>query len=144
MSNVSTQVLDKCAELFQAGRKNLLAAAGLLYKIKQEELYKVQFETFTEYVEEQCLMDIGQASRLLTTFEHYVVKGGLEPAQLAEINPEKLYLARSLEGSPQQQSVKALTLSKQELKSQRILEQTGEEHEHEPVSICKTCHQRLG
>lgn len=137
-------ILEKCSDLFQGARKNLFSAAALLYKIRDEELWKEKYESLNEYIEEECLMDKGQASRLLTTFEHYVIKGGVELAQLEEVNPEKLYMARQLQGSPSQQAVKATHLSKQELKAQKIFELKGAECEHtHTIQICADCGKRI-
>lgn len=137
-------ILEKCAESFKAGRHHLILATALLYEIKSKELWKEKHETLTEYIEEECKMDKGQASRLLASYEHFVVNGPVEHAQLENVSLERLYLATKLKGSKATQFKQALLLQRGELKKQAVYEQTGEECPHTTViTICAKCHQRI-
>lgn len=137
-------ILKDCADSFKAGRHHLMMAVAMLYEIKEKELWKGKFDHFTDYIEEECKMDKGQASKLLLSYEHFVVNGPVEPAQLEKVNPERLYLAMKLKGSKVQQFKQALLLPKSDLKQQAVYEQTGEECAHkETITICAHCHKRV-
>lgn len=133
-------VLEEVRQMIKIARVSLFRAAASLYRIREENLFSAKFESFNDYLEDIDL-DKSQASRLLTAYEHFCVKGGIEPTQLEAINPEKLYLATALDGSIKQQLTKAKTLTKQELRAERHEEKHGECTDHVP--ICAKCHQRL-
>jgi hypothetical protein len=94
-------------------------------------------------VESECQISASYASKLVKTYEHYVIQGGLSHAKLKATDPEKLYLAIALKGSPERQAVKAETLSRQELKAETH-EVDGKDCEHlTTIKICANCHARV-
>jgi len=133
---MTNSILTECISLFRTARASLLEAAAALYTVRQEEAWKGKYETFTEFVEDGCGIDRGQGSRILKVYEHYCINSSVEPAQLASINPEKLYQALSLPGSVESQISKAQTLTKSELRSER---NEQEPHEFQAITVCKTC-----
>ena len=136
-------LLEKTEQLFHSARVSLIEAASCLYKCIETDAWKDKFDTQGEFVESLGLSQSG-ASKMLTAYKHFVIEGAVSHAKLASVDLEKLYLATSLTGTPSQQLVKAETLSRSEIRSQRIFEDTGSEHDHDPITICKICHQRLG
>lgn len=136
-----TSILVSCVEACSNLRKGLFKAAELLYAVRDSGAWKeAGYESFTAFVEQECRMDRGQASKILTVYEHYVIQGGVEPTQLELMNPERLYLARKTGGTVDHQISKAKTLTVRELRE----EQKDEDgHECEPITICKHCGKRL-
>lgn len=133
-------LLEKTEQLFHSARETTIEAGMALRECLAEEAWKEKYDTQGEFVEALGL-SAGGASKLITVCEHYQA---VSPAKLASVGVEKLYLATNLKGTPQQQFIKAETLSKNEIKLQRIFEESGKECEHlETIHICKNCHKRL-
>lgn len=136
-------LLEKTEQLFHSARKSFIEAVAHLYKVQQTDAYKDKYETWGEFVEALGLSQ-SSASKMLSVYTHFVLEGGLSHAKASEVELEKLYLAKSLEGTPEEQFAKAELLSRQEIKAQKVLEKEGHECEHlETVEICKNCHQRI-
>ena len=132
-------LLEKTEALFHSARKSIIEAGMALKQCLEEDAWQEKYDTQGQFVE-ALGMSSGAASRLLTVCAHYE---SISPAKLAKVGVEKLYLATSLKGTPKEQFIKAESLSKTEIKAQRIYEDTGEECAHEETyTICKTCHHR--
>lgn len=138
MTNITTTILDKTAECFTKGRKSFIEGAAGLYKIKQENLWEGVHSSFGEYVEQACGISQGQASKLLASFEHYVL-GGVSRETLAEVDNEKLYLLIDAPGTPEEKAEKAKLLSRSDIRAEK---QETKPHSHEWIEICKICHSR--
>lgn len=139
----TTTILKDCAVAFKSARQGLLQGAALLSTISKDKLWENDYTSFGEYVEQECQISQGYASKLITAYEHYVVQGGLSHAKLSATDPEKLYLAIKLIGTPEEQAVKAETLTRTELK-QEIVSQDGVECAHPThITICSQCHVRV-
>ncbi len=137
-------LLDKTEELFSKMKYDAVLAAEALYQCKQQGVWSERYSTFGEFVETLGVSQSG-ASKMISWFTHFAIEGGVSHAKLAEIDTEKLYLATTLEGTPEEQVEKAMVLSRGEIKAQRIADKTGHECTHEEtVTICKSCHTRLG
>lgn len=130
-------VVDQCIELFKSARGSVVEAMPLLHQIQKENLWESRYSSFGEFLDE-CGISRSQASRLLKVFEHY---SGV--SQLNSVDPERLYLALKLPGTPEEHFEKAKALSRNELKSEAAVHEDGSEHEHVPVTICKVCGVRL-
>lgn len=126
---LSTNLLDKTEQLFHSVRVNMLEAAVALYEVQKTEAWKERFETYQDFIHAIGISQ-GQASKYVSVIDHYLTNGGLSHAKLAEIEMEKLYLARGLEGTPEEQVTKALVLSRSEIRAQKVYEETGAEHTH--------------
>lgn len=133
-------VLEKCRQLFQSARGSVVQAMPLLHKIYKEKIYESQYNSFGEYVDE-CGIDRGFASRLITVFEHYVIANGVKIELLNSVNPERLYKARKLEGGVEKQLAAAQSLTSGELNAQLSVKENGEEHEC--AAICRICHRKM-
>lgn len=137
-------LLEKTEQLFHSARVSYLEAVAHLYKVQQTDAWKEKYDTWGEFVESLGVSQSG-ASKMLTTYKHFVIEGAVSHAKLATVDLEKLYLATSLEGTPTEQLIKAETLSRSEIKAQRSFEESGHECEHpEEIRICKDCNKRLG
>lgn len=136
-------LLEKTEQLFHSARTSFVEAVAYLYACQREEAWKEKYDTFGEFVESLGLSQSG-ASKMLSVYTHYALEGLLSHAKLADVDVEKLYLAKSLDGTPEEQFAKAELLSRQEIKAQKVFEKEGHECEHlETVEICKNCHQRI-
>ena len=133
-------LLEATSDAFKAARRSLLAATHLLYQVREKEAYKSKYDPFSAFVEEECGISRGHASKLLTIYSHYVVEHGVLQQNLEAVDTDKLYLAIRTPGSAQQQLSRAKTLTRQELK---LDTNDAEPHDHEPITICAKCHIRL-
>jgi len=142
MNEISTTVLEKCVTCFTAARQNLIEGAKYLHEISHAKLWQDNYNSFGEFVEQECQISQGFASKLISVYEHYLVAGGVSQRNLENVDAEKLYLASKLPGTPEEQLTKALTLSRGELKQQKQFEDTGAECTH-PSLICAKCHSKV-
>jgi hypothetical protein len=135
-------LLDNTIALFKSFRSSMVTAMINLREIKETEQWRERFTSWGEFVESPDGLGISQgfASKLITTANHYLIQGGISPEKLEGIDYERLYMARALPGSVEEQVEKARVLTRRELKEEKNEE---EEHQHEPIQICKTCHIRL-
>lgn len=133
-------LLEQTREAFANVRSSVVVAMQKLYEVQQEDAWKEVSGSFSEYVQSELGVSQGFASKLLTVNRHYLVEAGYSPENIAGIDYECLYLAAKTEGTPEEQLAKARTLTRRELKEERNEE---EQHEHEPISICRKCSLRL-
>lgn len=136
------RVLEDAANCFKSARRNLIEGAARLYHISTDSLWEGSYSSLGEFVEQECQISAGYASKLIKAYDYYIVKGGLSPRNLATTDPEKLYLAISLPGKPADQALKAETWTRQEIKAELAVKD-GKEHEHEPITICRVCNKRM-
>ena len=122
-------LLKECILAFTAAKNSLFEAAQMLWFIRRDEVWKDEYDSWTDFVQNGIKMDKGRVSKLLTSYEHFVVQNGVELAQLTEAQEESLYLASKMEGTVDEQLAKSLTLTRSELRAQSLYEKTGEEHE---------------
>lgn len=132
-------ILTQCRELFLQARGSVVDAMPLLHKIAAEGLWSDKYSSFGEYLDE-CGISRSQASRLVSTYQHFAIEGGISSGELSQVDPERLYLAAKLDGTPEEQYTKATILSRAELKEQDVFEKTGKEHTCE--FYCKICHRK--
>ena len=137
---MSQSILHKAADCFIGVRKQFIEGAKLLHKISTEKLWEGQHGSFGEYVEQECQLSQSYASKLVQLYQYYAIEGGVSHAKLAAVDPEKAYSAMKLKGNPERQLAPALTLSRQELRTE--VADKGEEHAHEYIEICVKCHKR--
>lgn len=143
MDELTTTVLEEAADHFKSARTNILIGASLLYQIASERLWEAKYAKFGDYLEGECQISESYASKLIKSYKHYVVDGGLSPRNLEDTDLEKLYLAISLTGTPVQQAIKAETLTRSEIKAE-LSEKDGVECQHlQTLTICASCHARV-
>lgn len=136
-------ILKEAATCFRSARRNLIEGARLLNQISREGLWEGTHSTFGGYVEQECQLSQGYASKLITAYQHYVLKGGLSHAKLQDTDPEKLYLAISLTGTPEQQAEKAEMWSRQEIRDELNSNEHGDCKHEEIIKICAKCKKRV-
>lgn len=136
-------LLQRTEELFHSARVATIEAAAALYEVRETKVWETKHESWSEYVDTLGISK-GQASKLLTVFEHFAIEGRLLHAKLAQVEPDRLYWASKLEGTPKEQFEKALVLSRGELREQQFFEENGEEHVCEWIEVCRLCNKRHG
>lgn len=139
----ATTILNEAAECFSKARFNLFHGARRLKEISDKRLWDGQYGSFGEFVETECQISQGFASKLIAVFTHYSVESGLSHAKLADIDQEKLYLAMRLPLKAEEQLVRAQSWSRSELKAE-LASKGGAECQHpSSVEICTVCHSRV-
>lgn len=142
MSQEVQNVLGKAADCFKHARGNLMQGARYLHQISTQELWQGAYSSFNEFLETECQISPGYASKLIKSYEYYVVGGGISLAKLQSVDPEKLYLAISLPGrNTDEKLVKAETWNRQELKDELASGPDGD-CSHKVLIIkhqCKAC-----
>ena len=134
-------ILEETAQYFSTARVNLIAGAANLHKIREEELWKSEYESFSEYLED-IQVSQGMASKLISTYQFYVLENNITQAKLVGIDHEKLYLALKLPGTAEKKLTSAMTLSRQELR-QEVADPNDECPHDETIKICASCHKRV-
>lgn len=124
------QVLQRAQECFSGVRQRIAEGMEYLYIIQADKLWdNGQYSSFGEYVEQGLGISEGMASKLIKTYKHYILNGSLSQRNLEGVDAEKAYLAISLPGTPEEQLIKAETLTRREIKEQ-LVEETHGPHEH--------------
>lgn len=127
------ELVENTKQLLNAVRGSLIRVAQNLYTIKEGLEPGTDFGKF---VEEEFGISQSFASKLLTVNRVYILEGGMHPEALEGIDYERLYLAKDLEGSPEEKVSKARVLTRRELREEKH-EEDG--HAHEWIEICKKC-----
>lgn len=139
----STTILKETAALCKGIRVSLVQVARNLHEISSRELWKAEYGSYAEYLEAECQISQGFASKLTGVFSHFVLEGGLSQRKLEGVDSEKLYLAMRLPMKPEEQLMRAQTWTRGELKAE-LASGGGEECSHEnTVEICSRCHSRV-
>lgn len=142
-SEIAATILDLAPQCFSSARQSIIEGAGYLHQIRERNLWQGRASSFGEYVENECQLSQGYASKLLKAYEHYVLNGGLSRQDIAGVDPEKLYLAIALPGTPQEQAIQAQTLSRSEIKTTAAATPEGECSHAAHITICAVCHKKL-
>lgn len=136
-------ILQETADQFKAVRGTLMIAAANLHRISANKLYVGQYASFGAYCEEACQISQSFAAKLVQVHEHYAIQGKITPSRLRGIDAEKLYLAKRLPMTPEEQLERAAFWSRSELKAE-LASKGGEECTHpSSIEICSTCHKRI-
>ena len=137
---IETNILDRAITFFETARFNLLAGAADLWKIRKEELWRGNYESFNDYLRE-VKISAGTASKLVSVYEHFCVGGRFSQAKLSGTDYENLYMAIRYPGDYDKQLSAAQTLSRQELRQE--LKNPNDDCEHEAIQICRKCNMRI-
>lgn len=135
-------IADQCIALFRETRKSLMIAAKLLWQVREEGAFNGKWDNFSDYLEQGCGISRGYGSKLLASYEHYILNGGLSEDKVAKVDVDKLYNALSLKGTPAEQLSKALTLTRRDIKELRA-DEDGHVCEGVTLVLCKTCNKRM-
>lgn len=146
MTAVSTTILKDASEAFKSARRGVYIGVALLYRIQKENLWEGQFSSLNEYIEQECQISKGYASKLLQSWKYFVVDGGVLRQNLIGIDPDKLYFALRLpKGTIEQRLVKAREWNREDLRAELAIVD-GEECKHpadKRVIICSMCGKRI-
>lgn len=123
-------LLQQAAKCFTRARQNLIEGAAHLYAIEAARLWEGKYGSFSDYVEQECQISRSFAAKLIAVHGYYIEKSRLEPLQLVSTDMEKLYLAISLQGTAEEQALRAQTWSRGELQEELRVQKHGE-HDHE-------------
>lgn len=130
LENVIETKVRETKDLLKFVRQNLVGVAANLCFLRENDT-----RPWAEVLEDLDLSQ-GFASKLVLSYTHYVIEGGLEPERLAGVDVEKLYLSAKTGGNVEEQLARAQTLTRGELKLER---DENHDHEHEWIEICKHC-----
>lgn len=133
-------LLETTKEAFANVRSSMVVAMQKLHQVREQGLWTQVASNWGEYVEAELGISQSFASKLLTVNKHYILEGGISPEKLAGIDYEKLYLARELTGTIEENVEKARTLSRLDLKQDK---NDDTPHEHQIIQICKICNLRV-
>ena len=131
-------LIAQTKDLIHAVQGSLIQVGINLHQIKTEGLWEHKADNWSHFVESELGISQSQASKLLAIHDHFILKGGLDPQELVGIDYERLYSARKLGGTVEEQVSKAKTLTRRELKEER-----NEEEPHEHIPCCVICRIRL-
>lgn len=126
-------IIDETKDLLSEVRGSLIKVAQNLYLIKEK--YEDE-KAWGSFCEEELGISQSFASKLLTVNRVYLVEGGLSPEAIENIDYERLYLARNIEGSAELKAETARTLSRSEIKRNLNDEKP---HNGEFGSYCNIC-----
>lgn len=139
-----TQVLEGCINAFKDARSKVADALEMLWAVFETKAWEGSYNSWSEFLEDGLQIARSTGSQYLSIYDNYVKHGGLTVKQLREADMAKLYLAARTGGTPDEQYQRAITLSREELKSEASVKADGSEHECEPLIICKQCGRRMG
>lgn len=135
-------LLDQTIALFTKVRSSVIEAAAALYEVHEKGVWKEQFATWNDFLD-QCAISPSSASKLMQVYRFYAIEAKVSQRKLAEVDSERLYLALKLpRGTAEERLLKASLLSRDELRQQRIYEDTGADCPHD-IHICAKCHKRI-
>lgn len=132
-------ILEETKKAFANYRAGTIEAAACLFDVRAGNAWETVASSWGEYVEQELQISQSFASKLLSAYTHFCIEGNIPRAEIADIDHERLYLARKLGGSVEEQIAKARTLSRHELK----LELNDDKpHDHDWIEFCSVCHIR--
>jgi hypothetical protein len=143
-TELSVELLKEAAQCFHDARRNVYDGARLLYRIYEEKLWEGQYSSFSEYTETECQLSKGYASKLLQSWQYFVVDGGFSAKQLHNIDAEKLYMALKLpDGTPEQRLVKAREWSRDDFRAELSSKEGVDCPCDVTIRICTKCGKRV-
>lgn len=134
---MNTSLLDECIKSFQRVRGSMVEAMINLSAVFAAKEWESKYNSWGEFVEDGLQISESTASKMLKVNESYLLSGLVKPRELEGVDLEKLYLARSLEGSAKERIEKARVLTRDELKQETKDEVAP--HAHQWIEICAVC-----
>jgi len=138
MELTQTGLIEQTRLLLQAVRGSSIKIGENLYKIKQEMTVGTNWG---DLIRDEFDISESFASKLMSIYKGFVIDGGLSREKLEGIDGEKLYLALKLEGTPEEKIAKAATLTRREIREERV--DDGHVHSGETIEIHKCCGMRV-
>lgn len=138
MELTNTILIDQTRDLLNAVRGSSIKIGENLYTIKQNLEAGVDW---ADLLRDEFDISESFASKLMSIHKVLVVEGGISQEKLEGIDGEKLYLALKLEGTAEEKVAKAQTLTRRDLREERV--DDGHIHSGETVEIHKCCGMRV-
>lgn len=139
-SITASSLIEETKDFLRETRVSLMHVARNLHAIKAGEEWKslVSNDNWGQFCESELGISPSMASKLMNTYQHFVIEGGIPENQLMGIDHDKLNSARSLPGTPEEQLSKATHLSRTELKQEK---NDAEATPHTPSfsEVCTVC-----
>ena len=117
-----------------------------LLKIRTEELWKAGHESFEDFLIEAKISS-GTASRLITVYQHFVLRFSLSPVKLAKIGWGDLYSISQIANTKdkvEEWIEKGQDLTSSDLRKEITEYRTGKnmkdcDHDYYQIKVCKKC-----
>lgn len=139
MNQLSTQdLISSTRDLLNAVRGSSIKIGENLHLIKQNTDASVNWG---DLLRDEFDISESFASKLMSIYKGFVVEGGMPREALEGIDSEKLYLALKLDGTAEEKIAKAQTLTRRDLREERV--DDGHVHSGETVLIHKCCGMRV-
>lgn len=138
-TNYVRETIDLCKQI----ETRFLELSARLYKIKENRLWEGSYESYNEFLD-VARISAGNASKLTSIYQYYVVDGGKDQKQLVGIGYSNLYEAIPLieRDGIDVAIVKADTLTRNEIQEEVRDERHGV-HKHtlgdERWGKCEVC-----
>lgn len=140
------ELLKDAAQCFKEARKNIYEGAALLYQIDESKAWEEHYSSLSEYVEQECQISRGFASKLLTLWRFYVIERGVAQKNLHGIDYEKLYMAIKLpqaSGPSENLLTIAREWNREDIRAE-LSTTDGKECEHgKTIRLCTNCGKRV-
>jgi hypothetical protein len=134
----TTELISQTRDLLHAVRGSSVKIGENLYVLKQN---LAPGTDWGDMIRDEFDISESFASKLISIHKAFVIDGGISQEKLEGIDGEKLYLALKLEGTPEEKIAKAATLTRREIREERV--DDGHEHSGETVVIHKCCGMRV-
>jgi len=139
---------EKCQEaiaLKDVIGEGILTLGKKLKDIRENRYYHPTHETFWQFCEEDMKMSDSKASRLISVYEFFILKHGISPTKVLELDSWDTAYKISLTAKSKDEAERLLDLVPSELKKEMAGLKNGE-HKHEWVEThvrqCKICQLR--
>lgn len=136
--------LRDTVDLVKSIETRFLELGSRLYKIKTDELWKGQYDSFQEFLD-TARINPGHASILVSIHKAYVVEGGVQFNALKGVGYSNLYEAIPLierDGIDKAVHI-ATTLTRAEIKQEVRDEEHPDCRHNEQFTICAKCKKRV-
>lgn len=136
-------LLDKTIKAFADARGSVADAIESLYEVYKTEAWEGRYSSWSEFCEDGLQISKSLGSQYVAVYGYYIEESSLAVKLLREVDISKAYTALALPGTAIEKLDKARFLNRQELRAEASIKENGEEHDHQPITICKICHARL-
>lgn len=139
----NTDYVRNTIDLVKQIETRFLELAARLYKIRSQELWKDDYESYQEFLDTSRISP-SQASMLYSIHKNYIVEGGLDRKRLVGVGYSNLYEAIPFieKDGAEMALVKAETLTRDEIKDE-VREDKHGGHRHktgaERWGSCEKC-----
>lgn len=106
----------------------------LVFSVWKDELWRGRFSSFSEYVESPDGLNKSQGyASKLKTVQQFSIDSGTD---VSGVDYESMYLSIKTGGTPEEIISRARSLTRAELRAERI---EAKDHEHDWITACSEC-----